>query len=241
MRNHLREVEFKSWSELKSKGRGVELFKDCPDVNKRIIEKRGLTNTEWIQTLKMNGQVAPVRAIYGSGLTHQCRHCTETETLGHVLGFCDRGYLLRNQRHNHVRSMIADEFRRLKWNVYEEVNCLNPSRSTQRIDIIVFKKKTDKAYIIDPTIRIETSREQPEEVNLEKKAHYDSVIPFFKNKYSLSDIEVIGVFIGARGTITIDFKNFRSKFDLSKDLRNNIALSVIKSSVQILQHHTYNL
>jgi len=205
------------------------------------IEKRGLTNTEFMQILKMIGQVAPVRAVYGRGLTHQCRHCAETETLGHVLGFCDRGYLLRNQRHNNVRSMIADEFRRLKWNVYEEVNCLNPLRSTQRIDIIIFKKKNDKAYIIDPTIRIETSREQPEEVNQEKKAHYDSVIPFFKDKYGLKDIEVIGVFIGARGTISVDFENFRTKFDISKDLRNKVALSVIKSSVQILQHHTYNL
>ena len=78
MRNHLREVEFKSWSELKSKGRGVELFKDCPDVNKRIIEKRGLTNTEWIQTLKMNGQVAP----WTSGSMDNCSglECRERDT-----------------------------------------------------------------------------------------------------------------------------------------------------------------
>ena len=60
-------------------------------------------------------------------------------------------------------------------------------------------------------------------------------------KNILADIEVIGLFIGARGTITLDFENFRTKFDLSKEMRNNIALSVIKSSVQILQHHTYNL
>jgi len=52
---------------------------------------------------------------------------------------------------------------------------------------------------------------------------------------------VKGVFIGARGTISVDFENFRTKFDISKDLRNKVALSVIKSSVQILQHHTYNL
>ena len=67
------------------------------------------------------------------------------------------------------------------------------------------------------------------------------MIPFFKDKYGLTDIEVIGLFIGARGTITVEFENFRTKFDISKELRNNVALSVIKSSVQILQHHTYNL
>ena len=106
---------------------------------------------------------------------------------------------------------------------------------------MTFKKKNDKEYIIDPTIRIETSRDQPEEVNQEKKANSDSVIHFFKDKHGLKDIELIDVFIGARGTITVEFENFRTKFDLSKELRNNVALSVIKSSVQILQHHTYNL
>jgi len=239
MRVHLREREYKNWCDLKSKGKGVESFKDCKDVNKRIMEKRGLTNTEWIQILKMNGQVAPVRALHGRGQDNRCRHCDEIETLGHVLGFCDRGYLLRNTRHNTVRTLIADEFRRLKWNVYEEVHCINPSRSTQRIDILIYKN--EKSYILDPTIRFETVGNQPEEVNLEKKAHYDSVIPYFKDKYKLADIEVIGLFIGARGTISVDFENFRTKFDLSKEMRNNIALSVIKSSVQILQHHTYNL
>ena len=67
------------------------------------------------------------------------------------------------------------------------------------------------------------------------------MIPFFKDKYGLKEIEVLGILIGARGTITVEFENFRTKFDLSKELRNNVALSVIKSSVQILQHHTYNL
>ena len=123
--------------------------------------------------------------------------------------------------------------------MFMEVHCINPSRSTQRIDILIYKN--EKSYILDPTIRFETVGNQPEEVNLEKKAHYDSVIPYFKDKYKLADINVIGLFVGARGTISLDFENFRTKFDLSKEMRNSIALSVIKSSVQILQHHTYNL
>ena len=67
MRVQLRKREYKNWCDLKSKGKGVDSFRDCKDVNKRIMEKRGLTNTEWIQILKMNGQVAPVRALHGRG------------------------------------------------------------------------------------------------------------------------------------------------------------------------------
>ena len=60
-------------------------------------------------------------------------------------------------------------------------------------------------------------------------------------KHFTIHVFMLGLFIGASGTISLDFENFRTKFDLSKEMRNNIALSVIKSSVQILQHHTYNL
>ena len=34
MRVHLRGKEYKGWCDLKSKGKGMEAFKDCKDVNK---------------------------------------------------------------------------------------------------------------------------------------------------------------------------------------------------------------
>ncbi|KAJ4436889.1 hypothetical protein ANN_17021 [Periplaneta americana] len=49
------------------------------------------------------------------------RRCDEQETLPHVLGFCHHGELLRINRHNTVRSLIAASIRQnASYEVYEE-------------------------------------------------------------------------------------------------------------------------
>ncbi|KAJ4445709.1 hypothetical protein ANN_12394 [Periplaneta americana] len=52
--------------------------------------------------------------------TTRCRHpgCNETETLGHVLGFCRKTELLRNNRHHKARTGIADVLKRRGWEVF---------------------------------------------------------------------------------------------------------------------------
>lgn len=49
----------------------------------------------------------------GRSQNNLCRHngCREIESLGHVLGFCPEGELLRITRHNTFRTLIADCFR----------------------------------------------------------------------------------------------------------------------------------
>jgi len=42
-------------------------------------------------------------------------------------------------------------------------------------------------------------------------------------KHFTIHVFMLGLFIGASGTISLDFENFRTKFDLSKEMRNNIA------------------
>ncbi|KAJ4450735.1 hypothetical protein ANN_02165 [Periplaneta americana] len=59
--------------------------------------------------------------------------------------------------------------------------------SVRRIDIIVIKNNS--AYILDPTIRFETHEDRPHEVDSEKKRIYEPIIPFYKDKYSLSHID----------------------------------------------------
>ncbi|KAJ4450499.1 hypothetical protein ANN_01926 [Periplaneta americana] len=66
------------------------------------------------------------------------------------------------------------------------------------IDIIAYSQTTKKGYIIDPTIRIETGSSQPEDANQEKINIYLLTVDYFKTKYQLEDIEVIGLLIGAR-------------------------------------------
>ena len=112
---------------------------------------------------------------------------------------------------------------------------------TRRIDIICINRNKSIAEIIDPTIRFESSRTQPEDVNAEKKNIYEPTIPYFCEKYSVNNISVTGLFFGARGTISKFFVKWRSKYKLQKCIEDEIVITIIKYSVAILKNHLYGI
>ncbi|KAJ4438917.1 hypothetical protein ANN_14871 [Periplaneta americana] len=54
-----------------------------------------------------------------------------------------------------------------------EVHGLAINGSSRRIDIIAFQENSSKDYILDPTVRFEHHKGQPEEVNNEKRSIYE--------------------------------------------------------------------
>ena len=58
---------------------------------------------------------------------------------------------------------------------------------------------------------------------------------------ALNNIEVIGLLVGARGTITTFFENFRKQFGIPKKVTEEIVIAVIRGSYQIYHNHVYNL
>jgi hypothetical protein len=194
--------------------------------------------------MTMNG--APVRALHGrskDGSGCRAPACSERETLGHVLGVCPKGELLRNARHHRIRSLIADELREMKrYEVYEEIPCIGAGDGSRRLDILVIDRREKKFWILDPTIRMETNPEQPTEVDHEKKAIYEPTFPDLMERYQMQgyNSEVIGLMIGSRGTIPKFFENFRKRFLLPASLTQRIVISVLKDSSHILHNHLYN-
>ena len=73
-----------------------------------------------------------------------------------------------------------------------------------------------------------------------KETKYEPAVKDLCNKYKIDHLEVIGLMIGARGTIPDFFESFRKKFLLPKTIGYEIALSAIKGSIQILNNHLYN-
>ena len=93
---------------------------------------------------------------------------------------------------------------------------------------------------MDPTIRFECDINQAELVNEEKKRIYEPCIPDILAKCKLKNIEIIGVFIGARGTITNFFKDFSMKFKIPKSTLEDICINVVRGSIRIYHHHIYD-
>ncbi|KAJ4430024.1 hypothetical protein ANN_22232 [Periplaneta americana] len=98
--------------------------------------------------------------------------------------------------HHAVHSMLAEALKEVGFIVHQEVQGLATQGSVRRIDIIAIKNNS--AYLLDPTIRFETHADQPHEVDSEKKRIYEPTISLYKDKYSLSHIDVIGLMVGAR-------------------------------------------
>ncbi|KAJ4433248.1 hypothetical protein ANN_15507 [Periplaneta americana] len=180
------------------KGKGVILNIEIPSANSWIRNYKGLILSEWIDALKIVRYVAPIRAVPGRSREGiRCRRCLrEIETLPHILGFCPYSEALCNIRHHAVRSMLAEELKEVEFVVNQEVQGLATQGSVRRIHIIAIKNNS--AYILEPTVRFETHADQPHEVGSEKKRIYEPTIPFYKDKYSLSHIDVIGLMVGAR-------------------------------------------
>jgi hypothetical protein len=242
IRNHLRNKEFDIWCNLKQKGIGVILYKECPKSNNWVFSKFGLSCSEWTNAIKMSCNTLAVRSIPGRSTDGPlCRHgCKESETLGHVLGSCPKNSLLINARHHKVRNLIAEALRVKKFEVLEEVTCVALNGSTRRVDILCFNPVTRKGWIFDPTVRFENHEGQALEVDQEKKAIYEPCIPYLLSNYNLLHLDVIGLFIGSRGTIPKFFDEFRKSMNLPHSLTEDISLTVIRSSLHIHHNHTYN-
>lgn len=192
----------------------------------------------------MSTNICAVRAIPGrSSSTTRCRYpnCSETETLGHVLGSCAKGELLITSRHHKVRSSIAAFLKSSGFEIYEEIHCISTDGSSRRADIIAIHKQNKKAYVLDPTIRFEKDATQAIEVDKEKKSIYEPCLPYLSSKYKipLDRWMVIGLLFGSRGAIPSFTWNHLKKFKFTASWLHNVVIDIIKDSLKILHHHLY--
>ena len=198
----------------------------------------------WPTILKMS--VNDV-GVYGNPRLHSqdrtCRRCPTcgVETLAHVLGFCDYGHQYILSRHNDVNRILFDILKlNGKYIVHLETPC---TPEAKRVDLLVYTKDKKQGWILDPTIRMENTKEQPLEVHDQKVNHYTSCIDHYKEEFGVENIEIIGLMIGARGTITKQFLEFCKQFEIPSKTIEDIILKVVEWSVIILNHHLseYNM
>jgi hypothetical protein len=246
LRDALRLASFNAWAKLPQKGKGVSMFAETPRSNKWVYTKKGLSCSEWTNSIKMSCNVAAVRAVPGrSTNTNRCRtsDCNEIETIAHVLGRCNKGELLRNTRHHTVRTIIADAFRKQRrWEVHEEISCISTDGSTRRADIIAIRTDKKQALILDPTIRFEQGPNHAEDVDEEKKRIYQPCIEDLSKRYKIpaDKWEVVGLLVGARAAIPSFFTVFLKRFSIPLSILDIIVPSVLKNSISILHNHLYN-
>lgn len=248
LRNAKREEAFNNWTAMAYQGSGAKHFATYPKGNQWIYNRRALTTSEWTAAIKLNSNYANLAGVPGNQ-THApnlCRRCgREPETTAHVIGACDYGNQRRIVRHDEIKHQISTMLREKGFLCYEEVHCLdsdegNRHRTTRNrfIDILALEPNSDRAYIIDPTVRYETNDDLDTIVEEEKKRIYESCSDFLRTKYpNYQSFEVIGLWFGARGTIGRSALDFFNRFHLPKSHLTDLAEQIIISSIHIIYHH----
>ena len=89
-------------------------------------------------------------------------------------------------------------------------------------------------------MRCESGAEQPNEVHLEKCKIYEPKIRYFQDFYNIQNITVMGLLIGARGSIPKFVVTALKNLGLGKELFLDLALLSLKGSIQIVKNHLYN-
>ena len=136
-----------------------------------------------------------------------------------------------------ARSCLANALRKNKFEVYEEIGCTDTKGDEKRADIIAIDPKTREAVMLDPTIRFEQGVSQPEEVNKEKQDWYKDSIPIYMEKLKLKSLKIIGLLVGARGTITNHFVKTCKEFNIPDKGIEEISTIALRRSCQLYINH----
>ena len=248
LRNELRNRSFETWCSRQWQGIGVKHFKTHTKTNSFIYDKNTLSSSEWTAAIKLNCNYANLLGVPGNGERNEpnlCRRCgRERETPSHVLGSCPFNDNHRTARHHRVKHSINSEMKRKDFICFDEAYAIDTELRHRFSDIIAIDRKSNNAYIIDPTVRYENNHDdQDEQINLEKVSIYERCIPYYKQKfkeYGNREWSVIGLWFGSRGTVSSSVINFFDKFDLDKAALIKIAETVLIDSIQIINRHIYS-
>lgn len=248
MRNLLREREFDHWKNT-SQGIGIEHFRTYPPANQFVSNRGALSGEEWTAALKLNSNYANLKGVPGNTATGKsqeaqgprdtlCRGCGgETETPSHVLGSCSFNSHFRIYRHNKVKHTIRALLEEKGLTCVDEAQAKDDNGANRFIDILAFDPTSNKAYLIDPSVRYESNHDVEAEVDADKRRIYERCIDSFKERYAhmgARDYEVIPLWFGARGSISRQVIEFFERFKLEKKKMVDIAQEVLVDSLRMI-------
>lgn len=201
MRSKLRLSEYIKWTSLVQHGIGVKWYRNSTKANSCVCE--------WTNSIKMsmNSMSSHTTRDRNQGSRH-CRYpiCSErqtSETLPHIRGTCPKMKGLKNSAHYKVRTQVSNLFRNKGLDIFEEVHCeqtmdrQNPRN--RRVDIMVIGRRKGTGIIIDPTIRWETNKDDQNIMINEGNCNiYLPTVPYFQQKYTINEWEVVGLWFGVR-------------------------------------------
>lgn len=231
----------------KYQGSAAIHFKTCPAINDFICNKNSLPSSEWTAAIKLNSNYANLNGAPGfQNTSTHCRKCNkETESIAHVTGCCSLNSQLITARHHNSKNQIAQLLTDKEFECFQEVYAVDTDGRSRFCDIVAFQPKSNKAFILDPTIRYEVNDiEQDKMICKEKADIYEKCIPFLNEKYAtkfgIREWTVHGLWFGSRGTVGDSVMNFFRDFKLPLSALKEISEEILVRTIHIIHQHIYN-
>ncbi|BET00636.1 Hypothetical protein NTJ_13452 [Nesidiocoris tenuis] len=163
----------------------------------------------------------------------------------YIRGSCPKSELLRNSAHHKIRSAVASIFRCKGWEEHEEIHCRSQDdeggEQNRRADIVVIDRTQDRAMIIDPTLRWESNADSLDiDIDREKMSIYEPTVPYFREKYGVTNWEVHGLWFGVRGTASPLLRGFFKRFQIANTTLAELCLTVLRDTLHIIHRHLYS-
>ncbi len=238
---------YEKWCGLKYQGSGAIHFKTHTPSNDFTYNKNTLSSSEWVAAIKLNVNYANLNGVPGVETTSNlCRKCNgEKETIPHVTGCCPSNNQLITYRHHSVKHFLTNLLRELGFICFEEVYGVDIDGRSRFSDIIAYDPKSTKAFIVDPTVRYETSEgDQDQNVSQEKRSIYEKCIPFYDEKYASEfgkrTWSVRGLWFGSRGTFGRSVLDFFNEVKIDTSHLRELSELILSKTIHIINNHIYN-
>jgi hypothetical protein len=125
--------ELHSWSQLRSKGRGVASFTDDRSGNAWLYNPNLLKPSRFLTALRLRGGMTSDKVTMHKVVPQanvKCRKCkTCNETLAHILGQCVYTKTQRIKRHDEIRDFVSKKLANMKEKVQIIEEALIPTRT----------------------------------------------------------------------------------------------------------------
>jgi hypothetical protein len=235
-----KDLELKTWSELKSKGRGVTSFVDDKFGNAWIYHPSLLKPSRFLTALKLRGGVTSDRVTLNkiTPLTSvKCRKCkVQTETLAHILGQCTYTKAQRIKRHDEIRDIVAHKLTKGKGvKIIEEAAIASPKGSYLKPDLVVVSQ--GRVHVVDVTIRHEDTGylEMGYKSKIEK---YTPLLDVLAEQLEAERGRVLPLVVGTRGSLPKSAIDTLEELDIKdRSTYITITLTALRHSIEI--YHSF--
>ncbi|KFV88667.1 hypothetical protein N308_03567, partial [Struthio camelus australis] len=134
----------------------------------------------------------------GEGVPKGCRHCpAEWETCAHIISYCPAVQDARIRRHNVLCGLLAEEAKKLGWEIFIEPHLRGQDNEFLKPDLIVVKE--GRARVVDVTVRFESNLSTLGDAAGEKVRKYQHLDEQVRSLTRAGEVQFLGFPLGARG------------------------------------------